>query len=93
MYFDQCGSGFTKLKSLVVSSPILPYPKRNSKFVLDFNASNAEIGAIFSQVQNGMERVIYYYRRALTIQERQYYTTRREFLALVNTCRHFRVCL
>ncbi|KAL7844430.1 hypothetical protein SRHO_G00229690 [Serrasalmus rhombeus] len=57
------------------------------------DASGCGIGAVLSQVQGGQERVIAYYSRALSKQERNYCVTRRELLAVVSGLRHFRHCL
>ena len=47
------------------------------------------IGAVLSQIQNGTDRVIAYFSRALRRAERNYCTTRRELLAVVDAIRHF----
>jgi hypothetical protein len=44
---------------------------------------------VLSQVQDGQERVIAYYRKTLNKAERNYCVTRRELLAIVRTLEHF----
>ena len=58
IWIDKCDIAFQNLKQSLISAPILPYPTRNGRFVLD--ASNSGIGAFLSQIQNGEERVIAY---------------------------------
>ena len=64
-----------------------------STFYLDTDASKNGIGAVLSQKQGGIERVIAYGSRSLTKAETNYCATRRELLALVYFMRHFRAYL
>lgn len=80
---------FRKLKSALCSSPILAYPRRHGKFILDTDASKVGIGAVLSQVQDGEEKVIEYYSKVLTKPERNYCVTRKELLAIVKSVDHF----
>ena len=48
------------------------------------------IGGVLSQIQNGEEVVIAYASRSLRLSQRRYCTTRREMLAAVVMCTHFR---
>ena len=80
---------FQHLKNALTKAPILGYPLSDGEFLLDTDASNTGIGAVLSQLQNGQERVVAYYSRALTRPERQYCVTRRELLAVVNAVQHF----
>ena len=59
-------------------------------FILDTDASESAIGAVLSQNQDGVERVISYGSRTLTKSERNYCVTWKELLALVYFLRHFR---
>ena len=55
----------------------------NGQFVLDTDASDYAIGAVLSQVQNGVERVIAYGSRALSKAEKNCITDK-ELLAVKN---------
>jgi hypothetical protein len=51
---------------------------------------NVAIGAELIQVQNGVERTIAYSSFALTPEQLNYCTTRKELLAVVRFTRHYR---
>ena len=80
---------FANLKRALVEAPILGYPDPDGHFILDTDASAYGIGAVLSQIQNGEERVVAYFSRALSRPERQYCVTRRELLAVVRSVQHF----
>jgi len=85
----QCDQAFRRLKASLCPSLILSYPQPKEKFILDTDASNAGIGAVLSQIQNGEEHVIEYFSRKLTKVERNYCVTRKELLAIVKSVDHF----
>jgi len=78
-----CEEAFEQLKGLLTSAPVLAYPQRDALFILDTDASNHGIGAVLSQLQDGVERPIAYCSRTLSKSERNYCTTRKELLAIV----------
>ncbi len=80
---------FQTLKQLLASAPVLGYPHPEGHLLLDTDASAHAIGAVLSQVQQGEERVLAYYSRALGKSELHYCTTRRELLAVVKSIGHF----
>ena len=84
VWTTECQRAFKELKDRLVSAPILAFPTTTDTFVLDTDASNLAIGAVLSQQQDGVERVIAYGSRALTKEERNYCVTRRELLAVVH---------
>lgn len=90
---DECDIAFQNLKQALISAPILSYPTRNGRFVLDTDASNSGIGAVLSQIQNGEERVIAYASKTLSRSQQNYCTTYRELLAVVTFVKHFRYYL
>ena len=81
---------FEALKACLVSAPILGFPTENGRFVLDTDASLFAVGGILSQLQDDREVVIAYASRSLHLSQRRYCTTRREMLAAVVMCTHFR---
>lgn len=60
------------------------------EFILNTDASNIGIDAVLSQRQEEREVVIAYYSRVLSKAEKNYYVTRRELLAIVDSVRNFR---
>lgn len=77
---------FGALKRALTTTPILAYPLAEGRMILDTDAANFSIGAVLSQEQGQVERVISYSsRRFGPIQER-YCVTRRELPAVVAFC-------
>jgi len=87
---SDCEQAFTRLKYALISSPILAMPNDADPFLLDTDACDVSIGAVLSQVQNGVERVIAYASRSLSKPERNYCVTRKELLAIVCYTKTFR---
>ena len=90
---EPCQTAFDTLKQKLTTAPVLAFPTRDGMFVLDTDASNIAIGAVLSQLQGGVEKVIAYGSRTLSKSERNYCATRRELLALVYFLRYFRAYL
>ena len=86
---EKCESAFCLLKELLTSAPVLAYPMEDVDFILDTDASNSGIGAVLSQIQDGLERPIAYASRVLSKSQRRYCTTTREMLAVVRFTDHF----
>jgi len=68
----------------------LAYPDPNLKYILDTDASDQNVGAVLSQVQEGREVGVAYYNKSLSLTERNYCTTRKELLAVIKSVKHFR---
>ena len=85
-----CQTAFERLKAALISPPILGMPDDTSRFILDTDASDEAIGAVLSQDQAGVERVIAYASRKLSKTEVNYCVTRRELLAIVHCLKYFR---
>ena len=81
---------FQELKVALTSAPVLGLPNNTESFILDTDSSNYAIGAELIQVQGGEERVVAYGSYALTPEQINYCTTRKELLAVVRFTRHFR---
>ena len=54
---------FKKIKEALCDISVLVLPKRNVEFILDTDASNGAIGAVLSQVSDGVERPVAYYSK------------------------------
>lgn len=87
VWTDDSQIAFETLKHRLTTTPIMGYPKNDSLFILDTDASN--VGAVLSQNQNGVERVISYYSKTFSKCERNYCVTRKELLAIVNAIKNF----
>jgi hypothetical protein len=81
---------FDRLKNLAVKAPLLHHPDPDGLFILDTDASGHQIGAALYQVQNGDSVPIAFASHVLLKHQRRYCTTRKELLAVVKFCRHFR---
>ena len=68
---EACDRAFEQLKRALTSTPVLRYPDPKKEFVLDTDASNHGIGAVLSQKEDGQERVVAFYSRALTAPEKK----------------------
>jgi len=86
---EQCEEAFNQLKRALTSSPILSLPREEGELVLDTDTSNFGIGAVLSQRQDGVEKIIPYFSRVLNRAERNYCVTRRELLSIVESIKAF----
>jgi transposase InsO family protein len=73
---------FLHLKYCLTHAPILAYPCKIGRFILDTDACHESIGAVLSQMQNGEEKVIAYASHKLSKSERAYCITRKELLSV-----------
>ncbi|KAF8778942.1 Transposon Ty3-G Gag-Pol polyprotein like [Argiope bruennichi] len=73
----------------LTSAPVLAYPEIGKQFILDTDASHECIRAVLSQEIDGQERVIEYFSKCLSKQERNYCVTRKELLAIVKAVENF----
>jgi len=86
----ECQAAFEKLKSALLSPPVLALPNDRDPFYLDTDACDTSIGAVLSQIQDGQERVIAYAGRTLSRNELNYCVTRKELLSVVYFTKYFR---
>ena len=84
---------FDALKSCLLNAPILGFLTEEGRFILDTDASLFAVGGVLNQLQEDREVVIAYASRSLQVSHRRYCTTRREMLAVVAMCTHFRAYL
>ena len=90
VWTDRQQTAFEALKACLVCALILGFPTEDGHFVLDTDASLFAVGGVLSQLQNEGEVVIAYASRSLRLSQHRYCTTRREMLAAVVMCTHFR---
>ena len=81
---------FETLQAKLIKTPILAYPRYDTPFILQTDASDHCIGAVLSQVQEGAERVISYGSRSLKPAEVNYSTTEKEALSIVHFVGEYR---
>ena len=75
---------FQHLKACLMQPPVLAFPLENGgPFVLDCDASGSAIGAVLSQYQDNLERVIAYGSHTLNDAQKNYCTTKRELYSVV----------
>lgn len=84
---------FQQLKRALVEAPVLGYPRTEGKLILDTDASSHSVGAVLSQEQDGVERVLAYYSQTLKHAECQYCVTRKKLLVVVKGIHQFHVYL
>ena len=88
---ESCANAFDRLKRALISAPVLAFPNFDEQFLLYVDASSTGIGFALAQIQNGKEVVIAYNGRGLNqaTTQRNYTTTEREALALVEGIKKF----
>ena len=84
---------FAVLKKALTEPPVLALPNHKDEFILDDDSSDSAIGAALIQLQDAEEKVVAYGSFALTHDQRKYYTTRKELLAVVWFTRQYRYYL
>ena len=83
-------SAFELLKRKLIEPPILAYPRFDTPFTLTTDSSSFSIGAVLSQVQDNVERVVAFGSRTLSKAEQNYSTTERECLSIVHFINEYR---
>lgn len=78
-----CEMALTTIKEHLVSAPVLSCPNFEIPFCIQTDASDFGLGAVLSQTENGVEKVICYASRSLTKAERKYSTVEKECLAVL----------
>ena len=82
-------SAFERLKSLISRADTLAYFKNDCKTRIIADASPVGLGAVLTQLQDGLWRVISYASRSLSDVESRYSQTEKEALGLVWACERF----
>jgi hypothetical protein len=85
-----CQSAFEALKGALVATPVLTRPDFKKPFCLDVDWSPKGVGAILSQREGRMERVIAYASKGLTTVQKKFHPMEGECYALIWGIMHFR---
>lgn len=93
VWSPEADEAFHKLKTCLLSAPILSCPDYSKPFEVHTDASDYGIGAVLTQTLDGDERVIAYMSKSLSKQERNYSATEREALAVLSAIEHWRCYL
>lgn len=81
---------FLKLKSALVSAPVLAMPDYSKPFSVACDASDVAVGGVLTQEIDGEEHPISYFSQKLSPSERKYSVTERECLAVIRAIEKFR---
>ena len=74
---------FNALKQACMRTPVLAFANYTKEFLLETDASRERLGAVFSQKQVDRQyHLVAYGSQALTAHERNYHSTKPEFLVL-----------
>jgi hypothetical protein len=84
---------FQNMKDRLCSAPVLAYINFKLPFILNTDASRTALGAILSEVQDGVEKPIAYASRQTNRAEQSYRASELEMMALVLATKHFRCYL
>ena len=62
-WFAECQIAFDRLRLELATAPVLQFPKYDSPFIVDTDASNVSLGAVLSNVVDGDEHALVYSSR------------------------------
>ena len=86
----ECHNAFEKLEEALTDSSVLKHPDYNSPFIVDTDASDNSLGAVFSNIVDGVEYPVAFASRVLTAAECRYSTKKREALAVIQAMKWFK---
>ena len=78
-----CEGAFDKLKTMLVSPPIMRSPNWELPFEIMCDTSDYAIGVVLGKIEDKKAFVIYYANKTLDSAQSNYTTTEKEFLAVV----------
>ena len=86
-------TGFARAERKIVVGTYFGVSEQSSKSTLTTDASLTGIGAVLTQQQEGIDRVISYASKTLNKSQKNYSATRRELFAVVHFTYHFKFYL
>ena len=91
---ELCEDSFKKVKSVLMSSPVLSTPDFSKQFKLTVDASDIGVGAaLFQEDDDHVDRVVCYFSKKLSKCQQNYSTIEKEWLSLLLALQHFDVYL
>ena len=90
---DEQQAAFEEVKRQIASAPTMAIFNENCPTYVSTDASDVGLGAVPSQVQNGVEKCIAYASRKLSPREQQYSAGEKEALACVWACEKWNLYL
>lgn len=87
---EEADVAMEKLKSALVSGPVLANPDFQLPFIIETDSSDLAVGAVLVQIQDGERKTIAYYSKKLSSTQRRYSATERECLAVLLSIEHFK---
>ena len=87
---SEAETSFISLKEALTQAPVLACPDFKIPFQIHTDASSVGIGSVLVQEIDGIEHPVAFHSRLLSKTERNYSTTERELLAVVDSVIHFR---
>ena len=80
---EEALEAFQALKQACMNSPVLAFANYTKDFLCEADVSKEGLGAVLSQKQeDGQFHLVAYGSQALTMHEKNYHSTKLEFLAL-----------
>ena len=87
---DRCEKAFTKIKTLLLTAPVLVTPDYQKPFKMHVDASDYGAGAVLLQEsEQKIDHPISYFSQKFDRHQRNYSTCEKETLALILALRHF----
>ncbi|XP_042460227.1 uncharacterized protein K02A2.6-like [Zingiber officinale] len=87
---DDCNEAFKKIKNALISAPIIQAPNWELPFEIMCDASDFVVGAVLGQRKDKVLHTIHYASKTLDVAQMNYYTTKKELLAIVFAIDKFR---
>ena len=90
---DEAQRSFVELKGLLTQKQVLASFNANLDIIVTTDASGYGLGAVMTQIKDGVERTIECISRTLSINEQKYSTSEKEALACVWACERWNTYL
>lgn len=87
---EEAEVALSKLKTALVTAPILANPDFNLPFIVETDSSDLAIGAVLVQMHQGERKCIAYFSKKLSSTQRRYSATERECLAVLLSIENFK---